>query len=266
MPPYREPPPVAVVAASPSTSFPRKNVGLFTALVVALAGAALVLPTALLLGHAHGAAVFREGGAGMLLLAALSLPIAAAIGVGGALAVRGRVGWAAAALAAPILPAVIGALLGILALRRGLAAVAGLDGAGELRLRILSVALAESDSLPAYGAFIAAVACGGAACALLASAASVDRTQHRAPAGNAWAGPAVTGAATADRPARLEVLDPVDGVARPVAVAATADPAARVPVLVPGSGSGERLVIGLEPRERSASGNDITLVRSWRLE
>ena len=193
MPPYREPPPVAVVAASPSTSFPRKNVGLFTALVVALAGAVLVLPTALLLGHAHGAAVFREGGAGMLLLAALSLPIAAAIGVGGALAVRGRVGWAAAALAAPILPAVIGALLGILALRRGLAAVAGLDGAGELRLRILSVALAESDSLPAYGAFIAAVACGGAACALLASAASVDRTQHRAPAGNAWAGPAVTG-------------------------------------------------------------------------
>lgn len=189
MMPYREPLPAV---ASASTSFPRKNVGVLTALVIALAGAVLVLPTALLVGHAHGAAsVFRDGGAGMFALVALSLPIAGVIGLAGALAVRGRDGWAAALVVAPILPGVMGAVLAVLAMRHGLHAP--WVGGADVRVLIVTMGLAESDVLPGYGALIAAVACGASACALLASAASVDRTQHRAPAGNAWAGPAAVG-------------------------------------------------------------------------
>lgn len=168
--------------------------GVLTALVVVLGAAVLVVPIALLLGHARGPWVFREGGTGMFVLVALSLPVAALIGVGGALAVRGRGGWAAALVAAPILPGVIAALFAVLAMRSYVYFFSGFnEGLEDTRLRILTVLLAETDSLRAYGAFIAAVACGASACALLASAASVDRTQDRAPAGNAWAGPAALG-------------------------------------------------------------------------
>ncbi len=168
--------------------------GVLTALVVVLGAAVLVVPVVLLLGHARGLWVLREGGAGMLVLVALSLPVAGLIAAGGALAVRGRGGWAAALVAAPALPGVLATLFAMLAMKSSVHFFSGFDAGVEgIRLRILTVVLAETDSLRAYGAFLAAVACGASACGLLASAASVDRTQHRAPAGNAWAGPAVLG-------------------------------------------------------------------------
>ena len=62
---------------------------------------------------------------------------------------------------------------------------------------------------------------------------------------------------------RLMVLDPVSGEVCPALRSGTSETGALVPVLAPGSGVGDGdLTFGLEPLERSTSGDDVTVVRT----
>ena len=63
-------------------------------------------------------------------------------------------------------------------------------------------------------------------------------------------------------PPAVALLDPATGVQRPVRLAGPPDGVARVPVLAPGAAAPMRLVVGLEPALRSATGNDRVVVRS----
>jgi len=62
---------------------------------------------------------------------------------------------------------------------------------------------------------------------------------------------------------QMVLFDPISGAERTLEAAGVANSAARVPVLVPGSAAdNERLVYGLEPFERSVSGDEVTVIRS----
>lgn len=184
MMPYREGPPAA------GLPFPRKNIALFTGLAIALSAMVLLLPLPFFATR-RGLELFREGGLGMFALVAASLFVAGACGLVGAFAVRGHPRATAILAALPVVPAVLGALFAMLAWRRVASAVANVEPTHLPR--ILAAGLGETDALPVYGFFVSAIACGAAATALLGGAASVDRNQHHAPAGAAWAGPLVLG-------------------------------------------------------------------------
>lgn len=192
MMPYRAGEPAPAAPPAPELTFRRKNVGLFTAFVIALAAMVVLLPLPLF-AVPRGFWFFRNGGWGMYVLVAMSLVVAVGCALAGAFAVRGQRAAAALAVAVPIVPAVLGALLGAVALRRGFSAIAGMEADNGDRMRIVAAALGESDSLPAYGCFLSAIACGASACALLAGAATVDRKHHNVRAGRAWAAPLAIG-------------------------------------------------------------------------
>lgn len=183
---YREGPPVA------GLPLPRKNIALFTGFAVVLAVMVFVLPLPLFVTR-RGMEMFREGGLGMFLLVAAALFTAAGVGLAGAFAVRGHRTGTTALVVLPVVPALLGALLGAFASSRVFAALAGEGVQAEYRVRILGAGLGEADALPAYGCFVSALACGAACIALLGGGASVDRRQHHAPAGAAWAAPLALG-------------------------------------------------------------------------
>lgn len=182
--PYRQGTPVAALP------FPRRSLGLFTGVVVALSAMVFLFPLPLFVTR-RGLTVFRQGGAGMFVLVASALFVAAACGLAGAFAVRGRRGWSSVVVAVPFVPVLLGALLSAFSARLLFGAIDAADAI--YRMRILAAGLGENDALPGYGCFIGAIACGASAVALLAGGASIDRRLHHAPAGSAWAAPLAIG-------------------------------------------------------------------------
>lgn len=171
---YREAP------APAGLPFPRARLGLFTALVVVLS--VMVIAGAIaVVSFCGGLRFFKEGGAGMLVLVALSVMCAAALGALGVFAVRGKRRPAAVVTAIPVVPAIASGICFERGVHVGLgfASAASVDPAYVMR--ILAESIAEADSALVLGCAISAIACAAASAALLGSAASVVSGPREAP-------------------------------------------------------------------------------------
>lgn len=172
---YREAP------APAGLPFPRARLGLFTALVVVLSGMVIAGAVAVV-SFGGGLSFFKEGGAGMLVLVALSVMCAAALGGLGVFAVRGKRRPAAVVTAIPVVPAIASGICFERGVHVGLGFASGESVDPAYVMRILAESIAEADSALVLGCAISAIACAAASAALLGSAASVVSGAREAPA------------------------------------------------------------------------------------
>jgi hypothetical protein len=155
---------------------PRTALGVFTATVIAAAVLAAFVPWVLLFarGPAHAWSTFRDGGGGMWVLALLDFALPVALGIAGAVVVRGKrvpSGLFFGVAAIPFFASVLFAYLSHLKVEGALAA--GAIEASQV-VRIQGAGLAEALSLDQFGGF---VTCGSAlvgALALSGAVASID--------------------------------------------------------------------------------------------
>jgi len=178
--------------AAAGLPFPRKALGVYTALAIVAASVLLFLPG--MFASPHGWMMFKEGGVlGMGLILFLSLASAIAIGTLGAFAVRGKRMPMMILPAIPALPLLAGVLFMLLGVKVVFGAISGEPVDPSQRMRIAAEGIAEADAALVFGCLVGGVACGAAAIALLGSAASVDRAQTGAPAKGLWLGSLIAG-------------------------------------------------------------------------
>jgi hypothetical protein len=158
---------------------PRAGLGAFTATVGAVAVLAFLFPWVLLFsrGPADGWMTFKNGGIGMWLLALLDVGLPVALGIAGAVVVRGKRVPSGLFFGVAVIPLFVSILFGYLALRSFEHALgAGISLDPTLILRIDAAALGEAMSLDQFGGFIT---CGCAligSVALASAVASIDVT------------------------------------------------------------------------------------------
>jgi hypothetical protein len=161
---------------APGLPLPRTALGAFTGVVIAVSILAAFFPWLLLLGKGPGDAwrTFREGGLGMWFLALLDFALPVALGIAGAVVVRGKRVPSGLFFGVAVIPFFVSILFGWLALR--LVDGALVNGAVDplLALRIDAAGMSEALALDRFGGFIT---CGAAligAVALAGAVASID--------------------------------------------------------------------------------------------
>lgn len=157
---------------------PRTGLGVLTAVVIAVSVLAALIPWLLLLGNGPADAwrAFREGGLGMWPIALFDFVLPVALGISGALAVRGKRVPPGLFFGIAVLPLFVALLFGWLAARLVEGALAGGAVDPSQAMRIHAAGMSEALSLDRFGGF---VTCGAAligAVALTGAVASIDVT------------------------------------------------------------------------------------------
>lgn len=157
---------------------PRFALAAFTAVVIAVSVLAVFIPWLLLLGKgpAEGWRTFREGGGGMWLIALLDFALPVALGIAGAVVVRGKRVPSGLFFGVAVMPFFAAIFFGWLAVRLVDGALSGGAVDPSQALRINAAGISEALSLDLFGGF---VTCGAAligAVALTGAVASIDVT------------------------------------------------------------------------------------------
>ena len=179
--------------AAPGLPFPRKSLGLYTALGIVPAAVMFLLPIPMF-AHREGWLMFREGGTlGMSVILLASIAVAVTLATLGVFAVRGKRTPMIIAGALPAVPLLLGALFYALGIRMMFGAVMS-DAIDPMqKLRIVAEGMSEANAALVFGCVMGAAACGAASVALLGATASVDRAHAGAPVSPTWIGSLVVG-------------------------------------------------------------------------
>ncbi len=169
--------------AAAGLPFVRVRLGVLTAIVLALAALAIVMPPMLLVVLARGTGyawrMLKDAGAGAYVLLLLDVLLPVALAALGAYVVRGKRVPPALLVVVAALPLGLSMVLAALDLRRIHRLIEGDMFDGGIAVRIASQAVAETMALDALGGL---VACGCAIVACVAAASAVASIASDAPA------------------------------------------------------------------------------------